>query len=180
MLDALRAQIGWICQLVRFAAAAYAIWVLYALASLYGSVESIEKTYGRMLRKDLTGLAPWQQTAAFATTFVIWLTTAAACYCAWRLFTNYRNGEIFALDSALWLRRLALFGVVSQSLEFAARPLISVILTLHFPPGEKQRIVNIFIQPSDVAILLLLFGLLALAHIQKTAADIVRENAQFV
>jgi hypothetical protein len=180
MLAALRAQIGWICQLVRFAALAYAIWVLYALASLYGSVESIEKVHGWLLRKDMSGVEPWQQTAAFAITFVVWLFTASACYCAWRLFTNYLTGEIFTLDSALWLRRLALFGVVAQSLDFLTRPLVSVILTLHFPAGEQQRIVNIFVQPTDVAILLLLLGLLALAHIQKTAAGIAGENAQFV
>jgi hypothetical protein len=176
----IRAEIGWMCQLVRYAAIAFALWALYAIASFFGSVESIDRIYGRMLDRDLTHVEVWQQVAAFSVTFVIWLVTASACYCAWRLFTNYLDGEIFAIDSAAWLRRLALLGVVAQSLDLLARPLISVLLTLHFSASQKLRIVNIFVQPTDIAILLLLFGLLALAHIQKTAADLAREHAQFV
>lgn len=175
-----RAEIGWICQLVRYAAIALAVWTLYAIAAFYGSVEAIDRAYGAMLRTNLTGVTVWQQAAAFSVSFVIWLATAAACYSAWRLFSNYLDGDIFALRSALWLRRLAMFGVLAQSLDLLARPLLSVILTLHFPAGENMRIVNIFVQPTDMAILLLLFGLLALAHIQKTAADIAREHSQFV
>jgi hypothetical protein len=176
----IRAEIAWICQLVRFAAIAFALWALYAIGSFFGSVESIDRFYGRMLDRDLTHVEVWQLASAFSATFVVWLFTASACYCAWRLFTNYHAGEIFTIDSAAWLRRLALLGVVAQSLDLLARPLISVLLTLHFPAGEKLRIVNIFVQPTDMAILLLLFGLLALAHIQKTAAGIAGENAQFV
>lgn len=179
-VDDVRAEIGWICQLVRYSALALAAWTLYAIAAFYGSVEAIDRAYGAMLRTNLTGITVWQQAAAFSVSFVIWLATATACYSAWRLFSNYLDGDIFALRSALWLRRLAMFGVLAQSLDLLARPLVSVILTLHFPAGEKMRIVNIFVQPTDMAILLLLFGLLALAHIQKTAADIAREHAQFV
>jgi hypothetical protein len=179
-VEAVRREIGWICQLVRYAALAYAVWVLFLIVRLHGSAEALDRVYGRMLQRDLSGVEAWQRAAAFSVTFTIWLATASACYCAWRLFTNYLRDDIFALDSALWLRRLALFGVVAQTLDMLARPLVSVILTLHFPAGEKARIVNIFFQPTDVAILLLLLGLLALAHIQKTAAAIARENAQFV
>ncbi len=70
--------------------------------------------------------------------------------------------------------------LAAQALSILTRPLISVILTLHFPAGENLRLVNVFLLPDDVSTLLLLFGLLALAHIQKSAAQIAGEHAQFV
>jgi hypothetical protein len=179
-ISILRKKIVWLCQSVRVMAAAYAIWVLYLLTDYWSDVEAINNGYGRALHRDLSGLEPWQQGAAFAVNFGIWLFAAAACYSAWRLFSVYIEGKIFTLESATWLQRLALFGVIAQALGVVTRPLMSVILTLHFPAGQQQRIVSIFFQPDDLAILLLLLGLLALAHIQKTAAEIAGEHAQFV
>jgi hypothetical protein len=179
-LAALRRKIGWICQSVRFAALAYAMWVIYLLAAYWSDAAAINQGYGRMIRQDLSGIAPWQQAAAFGVNFVIWILAAIACYSAWRLFTTYLTGNIFTLDAAIWLRRLALYGASAQLLAVVTRPLISVILTLHFPAGQQQRIVNIFIRPEDLAMMLLLLGLLALAHIQKTATEIAGEHSQFV
>lgn len=179
-LAALRGKIGWICQGVRIAAVAYAIWILYVLATHWSSVEAIEKIHGRMFNKDLSGVESWQQAAAFGVSFVIWLFAAGACYSAWRLFSAYLAGNIFTLDAALWLRRLAFYGVIAQVLDILTRPVISVILTWHFPPDQKLRIVNVFFLPNDLVVLLLLFGLFALAHIQKTAAEIAGEHAQIV
>jgi hypothetical protein len=144
----LRRKIGWICQMVRLAAPAYAAWVLYLNADYWSDAAAINNGYGRLLQRDLSAIAPWQQASAFG--------------------------------AALWLRRLALYGTVSQILSILTRPLVSVILTLHFPANQKLRIVNIFFQPNDLAFLLLLFVLLALAHIQKSAAEIASEHAQFV
>ena len=42
------------------------------------------------------------------------------------------------------------------------------------------RIVNIAAMPDDLSTLLLLFGLLALAHIQMTAAEIADDHARIV
>jgi hypothetical protein len=179
-LAALRKKIGWICQSVRIAALAYAIWVLYLLTTYWSDATAINNGYGRFLHKDLSGIAPWQQAAAFGLNFAIWLFAAAACYSAWRLFTTYLAGNIFTLDAALWLRRLALYGVIAQGLGIATRPLISVILTMHFPAGQQLRIVNVFFQPDDLAMMLLLLCLLALAHVHKTAAEIAGEHALFV
>jgi hypothetical protein len=179
-LAALRKKIGWICQSVRIAALAYAAWVLYLQAAYWSDATAINDGYGRVLQKDLSGIAPWQQAAAFGVNFVVWIVAAATCYSAWRLFTTYLAGNIFTPVAALWLRRLALYGAAAQALSIVTRPLVSVIITMHFPEDQHQRIVNIFLQPDDLAIMLLLMGLFALAHIQKTAAEIAGEHAQFV
>lgn len=177
---ALRRRIGWICQITRVAAVIYVLWLLYALTTYWSSVETIDAHHGRMLNKDLSQIEGWQQGAAFALQFGIWLFAAYVAYSAWRLFTLYLDGRIFTPDSALWLRRVALFGVIAQMLDIVTRPLLSVLLTLHFPAGQNLRLISVYLVPNDLALLVLLFGLLALAHIQKTAAEIVDDNAQIV
>ncbi len=176
----LRQKIGWICQIARLATPAYAGWVLYLNVDFWRDAAAINNGYGRLLQRDLSGILPWQQAAAFGVNFIVWLFTAYACYSAWRLFTLYLSGDVLTPGASLWLRRLALYGTVSEILSVVTRPLISVILTLHFPAGQKLRALNIFFQPNDLALLLLLFVLLALAHIQKSAAEIASEHAQFV
>ncbi len=176
----LRKKIGWICQTLRFAVLVYAVWTLALNVIYWSDVAAIESGYGRLLQKDLSGLQPWQQASAFAVSFVVWLFAAYACYCGWRLFSSYLKGGIFSLESALWLRRLALYGATAQALAIAVRPLISVLLTLHFPAGQKLRVINIFLLPNDMLTLVLLLGFLALAHIQKSAAEIADDHAQIV
>jgi hypothetical protein len=96
------------------------------------------------------------------------------------LFTLYRAGDILKPGAAIWLRRVALYGAVAQILDIVTRPLLSVIVTLHFPAGQNSRVVSVVLTSSDLALLLLLAALLALAHIQKSAAEIAAEHAQFV
>ncbi|WP_162009723.1 DUF2975 domain-containing protein [Methylocystis heyeri] len=176
----LREKIGWICQGARYAAIVYALWVIFLQARYWSDLSAINAGYGRLLQRDLSEIGAWQQAGAFGVNLVIWLFVAYACYSAWRLFSFYLEGEIFSLAATKWLRRLATFGIAAQALAIFTRPLVSVILTLHFPPGQRQRILNIFIQPDDLAILLLLLVLLTLAHIQKSAAEIADDHAQFV
>jgi len=176
----LRRKIRWICQLLRFAAPAFAAWALCWLAVTWSDTSAINQGLGQMLHRDLGGVEPWQQAAGFGVTFVVWLFIAAACYSIWRLFTLYHAGDILTSDAAIWLRRIALYGIVAQILDIVTRPLLSVIVTLHFPAGQRSRVVNVFLTSSDLALVLLLVALLALAHIQKSAAEIAGEHEQFV
>lgn len=176
----LRSHIGWLCQMTRVAAAIYAAWLLFALASFWSNVTTISDHFGRIVHKDLSAIEPWQQATGFALQFIIWLFAACACYSAWRLFTLYLSGAVFTSDSALWLSRVALYGAIAQGLDIIMRPLETVLLTWHFPAGQKLRVVSVYLMPNDLALLILLFGLLALAHIQRTAAEIVNDHAQIV
>jgi hypothetical protein len=179
-LAALKKRIGWICQCVRFSAAGLAVWTLALNIFYWSDAKAISNSYGRLLEKDLSGLQIWQQAGAFGVNFLVWLLSACACYSAWRLFTAYLRGSIFAAETNRWLHRTALYGVAAQALSIVTRPLVSVILTMHFPAGQKLRVLNIFLQPSDLSTLLLLLGLLALAHIQAAATEIAEDHAQIV
>jgi hypothetical protein len=177
-LARLRGKIGWICHGLRVAAVAYPAWVLYILLTYWTNASAINTSYGRMLHADLTGMSAWQQGAALSTDLVVWLCTAVACICAWRLCSAYLEGRIFSLDASLWMRRVALWGIAAQVLSIASRPLVSAILTVHLEAG--QQAFHGFFQPNDLLTLVLLTTLLALAHIQKAGAEIAADHAQIV
>ena len=179
-LLALRRKIGWICHGARLAALFYAVWELYLTVYYWTDAAAIKNGYGHMLGKDLSGMSSWQLDAAFGVHMVIWLFTAAACYSGWRLFTAYLAGSIITAKSSRWMRRTASYGLIAQLLAIATRPLISILLTLHFPAGEHQRAVALFFQPNDLLTLVLLVTFLALAQVQTTAAGIASEHRQIV
>lgn len=177
-LVALRGRIGLICNGLRVAVAAYAGWVLYAIVAYWSDRALVAATHGRLLHLDLDGLARWQQGAGLAADLTLWLIAAAACFSAWRLFTCYLQGRIFTVEAASWMRCTAMLGLTAQVLGIAARPLLAAIVTAQLP--AEQRAFHIYFFPNDLLTLLLLASLLALAHIQKTGADIAAENAEIV
>ena len=63
-------------------------------------------------------------------------------------------------------------------MSIALRPLFTLVLTAHLP--EAQRQAHLVLQPNDLLTLLLLLGLLALAHIQRAGAEIAAEHAQII
>ena len=177
-ISALRQKIGWLCQLVRFTALAYAGWVLYQIVTLWLDRAMVIRHYGNWYRADLSLLSDWQRLAGFLVHLGIWLLVAAACCAVWKLFSGYLNGRIFTPDAAMQLRLLGIFGLSAEILDLATRPLISTLLTLHLPAGS--RIVAITTNPNDLLNILFLIGFLALAHIYKSAADIAEDNEQIV
>ncbi|MCI4680409.1 DUF2975 domain-containing protein [Rhodoblastus acidophilus] len=177
-LGALRQRIGWLCHALRLAAAAYCVWILFTIVSFWSDEALVVSRFGKPLGVDVSGVTGLQRFEAFSISFLVWLLLTAACYSGWRLFSAYLEGRIFAVSSTLWLRRLALFGLISALVDIVARPVTSLILTAHKATG--QHIVSVFVRPEDLSTVLLLATLLALAHIQKTAADIADENAQIV
>ncbi|MGJ0534253.1 DUF2975 domain-containing protein [Methylocystis sp.] len=176
-LDSLRRRIGWLCQTLRFALVGYCLWMLVTIVKFW-SDESLVVSRFASLKVDVEDLSADQRLAAFGVSFVIWTLLVVACYAGWRLFSGYLEGRIFTPDAAGWLRCLALAGLIAALVDIATRPLTSLILTAHKAAGAHM--VSIYLRPEDLSTLMLLATLLALAHIQKTAADIADENAQIV
>lgn len=176
-LDSLRRRIGRLCQALRYALVGYCLWMLVAIA-MFWSDEALVVSRFASLKVDIAGLSAAQRLGAFGISFIIWVLLVLACFAGWRLFSAYLDGRIFTPDAAGWLRRLALMGLVAALVDIAARPLMSLILTAHKAAGG--HVVSVYFRPEDLSTLMLLATLLALAHIQKTAADIADENAQIV
>lgn len=176
--EALRARIGWICHAIRIAALAYAGWIFIVLIVFWSSDARVADHFGRLSSMAVAGTGAGQRLGGFAVGFVVWSMVAAACFSLWRLFGLYLTGRIFTIDSALWLRRIALFGLAALIIDVAARPLVSAIVSAHLPSG--QRFVTVYFLPNDLLNGLFLVSLLALAHIFKTAAAIADDNRQIV
>lgn len=177
-LDPLRRQIGSLCQFVRFSALAYAGWVVWGVTTLWLDREDIARHYGRWLRVDLSGIQDWQRVAGFALHATICAMVVAACWSAWKLFSGYLEGRIFTLDAGIWLRRIGLFGLGAEILDIVTRPLTIVTVTAHLPPG--QRHIGFSLNQNDLAFIMLLTAIVALAHIFTKAAEIAAENEEIV
>jgi len=174
----LRRRIGWLCQVMRAAALAYAAWVLAAMIWYWGSEDLVLRFFRTVVQVDLAGISAGRRLAGFAVHFAVWLFAAAACFSTWRLFTLYLRGEIFSLGAARWLRRIGLFGLISQLGDIASRPLISLIVSGNEAPGH--RMVAVFFNPSDLLNVLFLTGFVALAHVFTVAAEIADEHSQII
>lgn len=177
-VEALRARIGWLCQILRLTAAAYALWVFALLALHWSDGSDIARAYGHWLRTDLHEIPAVQRVGGFLIQMVPWGLTVGACVNLWLLFSGFLAGRVFTVDAALTLRRLSLFGLAAVAIDMASRPILSMLMTIHLPPGSRH--IGLFFQPNDLLNLMFLGGLLALGQVFKTAAEIAEDNAGIV
>lgn len=175
---ALRARIGWLCHALRLAALAYPVWIFALLAMHWSNADEITRAYSHWLRATLAEVPAPQRLGGFLIQMVPWTLTVAACWNLWRLFSGFLGGRVFTLDTALTLRRLALFGLASIGIDLLSRPLLSVVTSIHMAPGS--RYLAFFFQPHDLLTVMFLAGLLALAQVFKVAAEIAEDHAAIV
>ena len=175
---ALRGRIGWLCQTLRFAALAYAAWVYVLLAMHWSNADDVTRAYSHWLKADLLEVPSIQRAAGFLVHMVPWGLLVGACVNLWLLFSGFLAGRVFTVDAALTLRRLSLYGLAAEAADMIARPLLSMLMTIHMPPGSRH--IGFFFQPNDLLNLMFLGGLLALAQVFKVAAEIAEDHAAIV
>lgn len=158
---ALRQQIRWICQITRVCFVGYALMFLLGILVYW--------TF--LLNKDFSQLG-WRQWAALMLQLGFSCLAVYVAYCGWRLFSLYLNERIFSPEPALWLRRLAFFGIIARTLEIAMRPFLAFWL------NADKNVKITFLTLDDLFVLGLLFGFLALAHIQKGASEVINGHDQ--
>lgn len=175
----LRRRIGWICQTVRYAALAYAGWVLFMVVRFWADGELVRRIFQHRLNGiDLGEVAAWQRFAGLCISMADWALVVAAVYAVWRMMGEYLAGRIFSSDAAIWLGRIGLFGLAALAFDIAARPLTSLVVTAHLPAGGKYF--SIFFQPNDLLNAMFLLAFVALAHIFKSASALADDHAQIV
>jgi hypothetical protein len=171
----LRHKIGWICHILRLATVAFAAWVLYLVLAVWFDADRLRQALDHL---NVSVLDPWQRWTGLSIDLSLWATASIACYCGWRLFSTYLEGRIFSIEAARWMQRAALWGIITQIMSIALRPLYTLVLTARLPQAQQQ--VHLDLQPNDLLTLILLLGLVALAHIQRTGAEIAAEQAQII
>ncbi len=79
-------------------------------------------------------------------------------YCLRCLFGLYEQGQVFLAENVYWYKRLSRVLIWSFAAGILCRSLLSIVLTLHNPPGQRRVTLSL---SSDDLSLLLLGGILA-------------------
>ena len=175
------ARIGWLCHLIRAAAAAQAIWTLALIAWWWSDSTAIMKAYGTFLKLDVSAASSSQYAVAVAINLCGWALYAAISYCIWRQFGTYLQGRVFTVDAAIWMRRVGMTGCAALIFSLLARHLIVVVLAfhLHAPLGALLAVPP-WAGPFDALQALFFLAVIALAQIHYAAAELAEDHAKIV
>jgi hypothetical protein len=177
-VETLRRRIGRLCQILRVAAPLYAVWVFVLIALHWSDTADVTRTWSHWLNAPIADVPIFQRAAGFLVHMVPWALIVGACVNLWLLFSGFLAGRVFTLDAALTLRRVAIFGLAAEAADMVARPILSILVTIHLPPGARH--IGFFFRPDDLLNLMFLGGLLALAQVFKVAAEIAEDHAAIV
>ncbi|MEF2231585.1 MAG: DUF2975 domain-containing protein [Pseudodesulfovibrio sp.] len=126
------------------------------------------------IRPELIGPMTWDVQALALLAMAA--PTAMTCFVLWNLallFGSYARDEIFTDDNTRRLRRVGVFLLVREliaPLEFAA---LSVILTMHNPPGG--RLLSIGLGDANLTNIVTALTILVAAHVMAQARAIQAE-----
>jgi hypothetical protein len=177
-ISALCGRIAGLCQAIRALTVFYALFSLWGLGHAYVLRKPEELGGIAVTGIDFSGANDFQWDEVLALSLLLWLLIGALCFCLFKVFTIYLRGGVFSAEAALWLRRAGLTGLVVILADFLWRSAIVYILAAHLPESINAK--HMFVGTVDVfhvAIALILF---ALGQVQKIAAEIAGEHAQFV
>ncbi len=127
---------------------------------------------------DIALLSPATRTLAFLVTMIPGAIGLYGLIALRRLFGAYRQGAIFAVGNALYLRAFAVSVVAGALAKMAIVPILSVALTWHNPPGT--RALAIAINSDDIGAVFAGLLFLVAAWIMVEAQRLAEDNAQIV
>ncbi|MFT3957266.1 MAG: DUF2975 domain-containing protein [Piscinibacter sp.] len=96
----------------------------------------------------------------------------------WQLFGEYAAGRVFGLAAVQRLRRFAWALLGAALLAPLVRAVMSVVLTVGNPPGQRMLVIGF--SWNDYLAVLLAAVLIAIATVMAEAARVAEENAGFV
>jgi hypothetical protein len=171
-------NIVWLCQSIRALAVFYALLALWGFHHAWATRAPYELTAMNVFHLDVSGATAAQWNAVLAMSLCLWLFIAALSFCVFRLASIYLKGDVLSSEAALWLRRIGIVGLLAILADFVERSAVVYVLGAHLAEPAETR--HIFIGTEDLIHVTLALMLIALGHIQKTAADIADEHSQFV
>ena len=177
-VQALQKRIGWLCHLGRLLAVAYAVWELWLVVRFWLDSGKAGRRFAMVAGIEPVDVSSGARLAGFGLSFITWLIVAACCLAAWKLFSSYLHGRIFTADAAALLRLTALLGIGAVLIDIVFRPLMVWLIAGVVPAYAKAS--YYYFSPHDLALLIFLVGLFAIAHIFKVAAELADENAEIL
>ena len=157
-----------------------ALWVFPILGASdgLGAGFSLSGVMLTQLAVKIEMLAWWQTVGAILISSVPLVALASGLNHLRSLFQGYARGEYFSSSAAVHLGKVGrgvMLWVVSS---FIGTPLLSILVTLHAPPG--QRLLTISFTSADVVALFLAGCIAVIARILLCASEVDSENKTFV
>lgn len=174
---ALRQKIGWLCQLIRYAAIIWSAWIFYLIVDFWRDREKVAAAYARAFDFAATPLSDAHYFSAFGLQLLAWSLSALVAAALWRLFSRYLAGEIFTVSAALALQRLAMVGAAALIIGIVERPIVFALAT--GGQAAATRHPPLF-QPNDLLDAIFVVFLFSLGFIFKTAAEMAEDHAQII
>jgi hypothetical protein len=184
-LQELRRRIGWICQILRFGAPVTFIWGQVDLMIYLADKARLSKQAALILDESfMRPFTDWQCLALFAISIPSTLADFALVYNVWLLVSGYLAGRIFTIDAARLMQRCGVAGIASVIASLLMRaPALAIYAAsrpTRGPFADPFKDPEFYFGPGDLHMLMFYLALIALAHVQKTAAEICSENGQIV
>jgi hypothetical protein len=172
------APVGWLCFVVRAATLLYAALAaaVLALAPIYP--EWLFGEAARTLDVTLRDLPFGQMVAAVLTIGVGIVASVLMMLSLNRMFAGFAAGRVFGAETSRHLRTAATWAVVGLVTDIAARPLISLLLTIDRGPGHRTLMLGV--GSHDLVNLIFAGTMLAMAHVLAQAGRIADDNATIV
>lgn len=102
--------------------------------------------------------------------------TALTVYVLWnlsRLFDRYARDEVFTDENTRRIRRVGVFLLVGELLSPLEGAALSVILTLHNPPGH--HLLTLSLRSSNLTLIVTALTIIVTAHVMAQAREIQAE-----
>lgn len=173
-----RAPVGWLCHLVRAATLLYAALAAALLALTPFYPEWLFGEAARTLGLTLSDVPLGQIIAAMLAIGVGLVASVLMMLSLNRMFAGFAAGRVFGPATARHLRAAATWAVVGLVADIAARPLVSLLLTVDRGPGQHMLVLGVGSQ--DLVNLIFAGTMLAMAHVLTQASRIADDNATIV
>lgn len=123
-------------------------------------------------------LAWWQLLGAILLSSVPLVALASGLNHLRRLFQGYARGEYFSISAAVHLGKVGRGVILWVVSSFICTPLLSILVTLHAPAG--QRLFTVSFTSADFVALFLAGCIAVIARILLSASEVDSENRNFV
>lgn len=157
-----------------------ALWAFPGLGSNDGldAGFSLSGVMLSQLSVQIDKLTWWQTVGAIVISSVPLIALASGLSHLRRLFQGYASGEYFSSHAAIHLGKVGRGVVLWVVSSFICTPLLSVLVTLREPPG--QRLLTISFTSADFVALFLAGCIALIARILLRASEVHSENKTFV
>jgi hypothetical protein len=173
----LRSKIGWLCQLIRWLIVFWIVWALYLTLEPLGAAGQSAVNWNRYWELPEGTVTVSKVIANRAVFLLNWALSAWLSYAVWKLMSGYLSGDILSVAAATRLRLVGVSGLVTALFDLVSPPLALSALSLDII--GKVPFLNWF-EPRQLLYILIALFIIAIAYIQRTAAEISDEHKQFV